>query len=70
MLIKEKLRFVSRWARPLVPTSPPPDAHIIPCARCQEIDKEAFDLQVKCVILLIVGYVAMAAILSVLLLGR
>jgi hypothetical protein len=59
MWIKENLRFVSRWACPVVP-APPPDAHIIPCARCQEIDRAAFGIQVKSALLLVIGYLAMA----------
>lgn len=69
MWITQKLRFVSRRACLPAP-APPADAHIIPCARCQEIDKAAFDIQVKSAILLIVGYLAMAVILSVLLFAR
>jgi len=69
MLIAQRLRFVSRWACPPTP-APPADAHIIPCARCQEIDKAAFEIQVKAAILLVVGYLAMAVIVSVLVLGR
>jgi hypothetical protein len=70
MLIKEKLRFVSRWACQPAPAQPPPDRHIIPCARCQEIDKAAFEIQVRSAILLVVGYVAMAVIVWVLILNR
>lgn len=66
MLIKEKLRFITRWAC----TAPPPlDRQIAeaPCPRCEAVEKAAFDTQVKCTILLIVGYLAMSIIVSVLL---
>ena len=69
MFIVEKLRFVSRWACPRAPV-PPVDAHVIPCARCQEMDKAAFAIELRCAILLVVGYLAMAVIVSVFVLGR
>jgi hypothetical protein len=69
MYITEKLRPLSRWACPPAP-APSSDGHIIPCARCQEMDKAAFAIEVRCVILLVVGYLAMAVIVSILVLGR
>jgi hypothetical protein len=69
MFTTEKLRFVSRWACPPAPV-PPADGHIIPCARCQEMDKAAFEIEVQCSVLLLVGYLAMAVIVSVLVLGQ
>ena len=69
MLIVEKLRFINRWICPRAPM-PPADGHVIPCAQCQEMDKAAFEIEVKCAILLLVGYLAMAVIVSVFVLGR
>lgn len=45
------------------------DSHIseCPCPRCQEVEKEAFEVQVKATILLVNGYLALMIIVSVLL---